>query len=862
MPLHRYLFKPRWESGDRNVRRSAVEKDDALELRELLPQIARSDPDAGVRIAAMRRLAEPGLTQILARDDADGDVRSAAQALWLELLAGVHPAAPPLDERLRLLHGQDTPELIDHIARQAPESAMRGAALARVERTSVLAERALGDPDPDLRVAALERITDEGLLERIAERARRTDKQINRRARARLDALRIARNDDSTLNARARELCEHLEHLVRAPALRSDESEIEREWQSIIDRVPAGIVKRYAAACTLLAASRNPIMAAPATSPNATPDASPPADHEMRAPTSENAEELECSQPTSAEDEGTGDTTLKAFAARARFDASIAAAETAVAREREQQQLLLEHFERALLAFERALDNGKAKQAHAAHAHMIDLRKQCRRNLTRSALRRLNAAEERYGQISRWQRWGDNQRRRKLCEEMHALPRAGLHPDAVATRVREARVEWNRLHQMEGASTGQASRGMARRFAMLCRQALEPAKPYFKKRQAVRQTRVQEIVELLAQIDTLRDDSDDWRGMRKLRQGAAAALTNLDQVDPRERKQLASDIKQALDRLNARLNTHYAAVENAKTVLIEEARALAGRDARATANSARALQKRWQATGNGRRHRDQTQWRSFRAALDAAFAQIDIERAESAARAAAARDAELVQAAATAKEAAEICVALEACASGSESSQRSQIAMLESRWKTLDVRDEALGRRYRDAQAALREARAQRARNVRRASFDNWMERYRLCREAERDASTADLHARWERIADSVAGEVLSARFEAAFTQDQRSGDTADDDIDVARDLLVQLETLAGIDTPVEDRQRRRDQQLARLSAHLRGDDRASPAQRLGQLLEAFSVVRLPDDAATLHARLERALRAALDSLP
>ncbi|MGA9422065.1 MAG: hypothetical protein WBW61_06855, partial [Rhodanobacteraceae bacterium] len=209
-----------------------------------------------------------------------------------------------------------------------------------------------------------------------------------------------------------------------------------------------------------------------------------------------------------------------------------------------------------------------------------------------------------------------------------------------------------------------------------------------------------------------------------------------------------------------------------------------------------------------------------------------------------------------------ICVELEACASAAATPKRPRIAALESRWKALDLRDEALSRRYRDAQTALREADARRARNARRARFDAWLERYRLCREAERDASAANLQERWAKTAESVAGELLSARWHAAVRQNAQSIGDADDPVDAARNLLVQLETLAGIETPAEDRRRRRDQQLAQLSAHLRGENRASPAQRLEQLLESFSVVRLPDDESALEARLEHALQAALDSLP
>jgi hypothetical protein len=76
MKLREILFKPRWQSKDAAVRREAVASVDDPALRAALPQLTREDPDPGVRLAALRRLADPGLAQGLAHDDADPTVRA------------------------------------------------------------------------------------------------------------------------------------------------------------------------------------------------------------------------------------------------------------------------------------------------------------------------------------------------------------------------------------------------------------------------------------------------------------------------------------------------------------------------------------------------------------------------------------------------------------------------------------------------------------------------------------------------------------------------------------------------------------------------------------------------------------------
>ena len=258
MKLGGFLGKPRWQAKDAATRRDAVAHDDDPDLRANLGRFAREDPDAGVRIAALKRGADPGIAQGLAHDDADADVRAQARALWLDLLTGTHPAAPSLVERSRLLMAQDDGELIERVVRGAREPELRRLALGRVTRPALLQERALEDPDAAIRLALVERIDDEAQLARLAERARKSDKNVSRRARERAEALRIGRGDSTTLEQRARSLCEQLEQLLRDPRDDDAEARIDQHWNGIAAAVPATLCARYAAARALLASSRTP----------------------------------------------------------------------------------------------------------------------------------------------------------------------------------------------------------------------------------------------------------------------------------------------------------------------------------------------------------------------------------------------------------------------------------------------------------------------------------------------------------------------------------------------------------------------------------------------------------------------------
>ena len=835
MKLSGFLNKPRWQAKEAAVRRAGVAEDDDAELLANLSSIAREDADPGVRSAALKRLAEPALAQRIAQEDTDPGVRSDAKRLWFDLLAGVHAKAPSPTECVRLLRAQDDAALIEHIARNAPDANLRAAALARVARASLLAERATSDASPELRIAALERIEDEALLDRLAERTRKSDKRVSRRARERADALRIARGDSGVVESVARALCERVERLVREPDAEAT-AEIDRQWSVVEARVSERLRDRYRAAHALLSASREPraepvedvvvVVASPA------PEASEPA--QPSEPEAAAAPEVE--ETPAAHVDAVAPTPERPRQPKAQDLA--------------ERQAAAERAETAVALFESAVNEGVVARAHAAHAEIAALRKKSEGAFSRALQRRVAEAERRYAQLSQWQHWSDNQRRRQLCESIEALSGSGLHPDAIATRVREAQHEWSRLDAAEGhAAAAQADHGWARRFHAACRRALEPAKSYFKKRQELRKAHAQEIASALEAVRAIPDDSEDWATIAKTRHAVVDALRNLDRIDPHERKALAKNLKAALTALDARLDSRHAEVEQRKSALIAEAQALgSGEPPRGAVALARELQQRWRDAGNGRRDRDQAQWKAFRAALDAMFGKLDAERSQRTAR-----DAE------SRTRATALCAELEALANGDRAPPRAEIAKLEGEFDALRVRDEGVLRRFRAAQSSLRDAGMRRERSSRRGPYEAWLARYALCRAAERaEQSADDLKAAWETAPRvDIGSGALDARFASALEGEPSANDS---DVPEHREVLIRLEIFAGLESPEDDRDRRRELQVERLSARMRGGAATTPHQELAELLSRWTT--LAPASAELDARLRRDLAAAIETLP
>jgi exonuclease SbcC len=809
MKLPAFLSKPRWQSKDPAKRRAAVAHDSDRELMGSLGRLAREDADAGVRIAAARRLADPGIVQGLAHDDADAGVRAQARALWLDLLTGTHPAAPPVAERLRLLKAQDDIELAERIACNASEPELRRAALAQVRRPALLMDRALADRDASIRLSLVERFDDESALERLAERARKSDKQVARRARDRIEELRLGRGDAATFEQRARHLCERMEQLLRVPDHVDAEREITIQWALITQPIAESLRARFQAATDLLARSRDPApRVVPAVSGSPEPHETETAEVVVPAPAID---------PDPAADPAS--TVVAPLIAQARFAVSLDEAQAARRQQQEQQRALLTELGEHLDACARALDEGASTRAHSSKVHIDALRRRIEAPLPKTLAQQLADVDARHAEVSRWQLWADRQRRQQLCEEIEALPELRLHPDAVATKVREAQAEWSRLDAIEGAAAARAN-DLGRRFHAACRAALAPAQGYFRKRHELRQSQSTAVGALLERAAKLAGDSSDWNAISELRRDTVEALRGLDRIEPRERKALAQSLKTQLAALDARITRRDADVERIKATLIAEAEALADGTPRGAVASARDLQKRWQAAGNGRRSRDQAQWNLFRAAVDRVFGKLDAERAERNAR-----DTE------TRAQAESICTELEALAGESEPPERGASGRLQAAWDALRPRDEDLSRRFAEAQSRLRESAQRRERQLRHERFHSWLNDYRMRRTAE-----------------------------SSHTPEQPQQPLPDDVFADARSVMVELEMLAGVESPVADLDLRRNLQIERLSTRMRGAQSAGVTDQLDAMLARWTSIGATP--AEMDARFERALLAAIESLP
>jgi hypothetical protein len=848
MKLAQFLFKPKWLDKNASVRREAIAGDSSPELLAALPEIARNDVDASVRLAALKRLDDYEAWRERSTGDSDGNVRRVARAAYLSMLIGKEVRVPELSRRIAELDMLSSEEM-EKVAAQASARELRLAALGRVSRPALLADRAVLDPDAGLRAAALERVTDIAALERIAERARKTDKTISRLARERVTARRIGSGDAPAIALKARLLCERMEALMRASTIadEAEQSAIERDWEILGGNIPSEIQARYRGA--LLLVNKMRINAQNPQIPSAVSDVES---------TSEPAHATDLSAPTVISSLPTdsafanarsGLLSVELLASQARFDAALASAAAESQRERDQRRIHLRELDDAVTQYALTLESGDVSASHALHDRVLHLASLVG-TLPAALENRVMPLHARYAELKRWQSWANQQRRQALCAAIETAAAATLHPDALATRVREARDEWQKLDASEGSGGNDA--GLTRRFQALCHQALKPTKTYFNKRDELRRGQSDAIEALLKSASELPEPITDWKALSTLRLELAKALRSLDGVDPRERTLLGKRIKQAIGAIAPLVDAHIEAVELAKQRLIDRASALCQQtDARTLARDARDLQQQWTALGHGKRNVDQRQWTAFRTALDAAFGKLDAARQERDAQSAAARN--LTQAVV------EEIEALQNASTHPSDSTKSALRDLDARWQSQRCEDRSLELRYRKAHDAISAGVKRAARLKHLSQYVGALEKYTLLRSIESGAQSREaIEIQWQ--AQQLESPAFAAALDSRYRQLGNAAAVSHDEVEGACDRLVELEFIAGIDTPAEDRQRRMNYQVQRLAARMRERTSASPEQDLSRLLLAW--FEQPALSETLEARFARAAQAGIANLP
>jgi hypothetical protein len=478
---------------------------------------------------------------------------------------------------------------------------------------------------------------------------------------------------------------------------------------------------------------------------------------------------------------------------------------------------------------------------------------------------RLQQLDARLAELADWKTFTVVPKRGELLARMQGLVGAEMSPEELAQHIRRLREEWRTLHR----GAGDDASPEWQQFEEAAERAYEPCREHFarqaERRKENQQRREALIERLTAFAAEQAGDTPNWRAIQQALVESRREWREYAPVDQAVVKDLQARFHAVADELQSRLDAEHARNLEARRGVIARAAALAEvADTRQAIEQAKELQREWRTLGPVPRQQDHALWEEFRSHCDAVF--------QRSAQAAAAHGAAL---AAGESRATALCEELERIAALEDEALLAAVPELDAlhaEFEALELpRASARALRQRISRAgerceeALRRGRAAAARR-------SWSEALAAAARIRAQALAVvqgrpaeEIEALRAAAEASVAGlehapKATRAALEvqlAKVAAGEVSADTAANEA-ALRLLCVRAELFAGVPTPPEDQERRREYQMQRLVAAMGQGERPGPGD-LDELALAWIAVGPVESAAAdaLLARFERCREAA-----
>lgn len=503
----------------------------------------------------------------------------------------------------------------------------------------------------------------------------------------------------------------------------------------------------------------------------------------------------------------------------------------------------------ALARLEQDIADGKLKAANKRHATIA---RQLEDHGAASRQQKVDfrALAHKLQELNDWQGFATRPKRVELCEQMETLAsEPAIPPPEKAKAIKELQQAWRAL----GPAGARDAQRLWGRFKAAGDTAYAPCAAYFARQRDVRMQNVAEREHICEYLEAFERDNDwdnpNWRAVATIINKAGVEWQKYADIPRSHHKKL----QKRFDRIEGCLQAHLKDEQNRnhekKSSLIEQARACNETEDLPVAkaiDTIKRLQQQWRSIGVTDRRRDQKLWKAFRTQCDRAFARRDEDKALQKAKVQ--QNNELVR---------ELCRGFnQSLANGEvDVDALKQFQGAFERAQT-DIKDHQSWKDYKHLAKQARIAIEKRAKASHRDMLSEIKRKAALCARLEHgqiDQTQAD--AAWD--SDVELTPSLSQRIES---RKSAIGDTDPGAVaanqDAANRLCVQLEMLAGIESPPEAARIRTQCQVDRLKRELsqgQKETRSTAERAEGLIVDFYCLGKLPADIGDLTDRLERA---------
>jgi hypothetical protein len=460
--------------------------------------------------------------------------------------------------------------------------------------------------------------------------------------------------------------------------------------------------------------------------------------------------------------------------------------------------------------------------------------------------KRLNRVRPQLRKLESWRHWGTTLARKDLIEQVRQLTGANLHPEKLATQIKQAREQWHAWDK----SGDHAGKELWKEFDQTCEEAYKPCIAHFEKLKQGRKENLRQRRAIIDRLNTLYAETDwkqpDWREIDKTISHARRDFYKIGNVDFKYRKPLARALDETLEKFEENLSSERERSLKARERLIADIEALAEvANLRDALDQLDKLKKQWTITVTSKRELENRLWKSFQTACDSTYRRRDAERKE--------QDAERNQNLKQKQELIEELGRVAAAADEELLANASALTRIRHQWEAIGwiprKYESSLDSSWRAVQKQFSSALKAAESRARDSELDNLARRATLCHQWEQatlNGNTVDkdsVTAEWNALpalSDLNAG-TMNQRFGQALSRPDDT--TLSGNLAAKQTACLKLEVLLELESPQEYQAERMAYQIERLNASLKKelDAQDSPEDLL---LAAFAAGAVPVEAA------------------